>query len=277
MMNEQLGLVGKFNFAIKKAKLKMFHSNEYDILNNMLFLTYTMGKVGSMSIDKAIASRIFYRTNFHVHFLTANGLKKHKEFNQTDSGYELATIIEQARRSEPGRRLKVITVVRDPLSRDISDLFQNYKIYLGDHNDSGMGLQKMLNYFKQFDHAYGLEWLDEEIKGYLNIDVYAHLFDPAQGYQIIHDKNCDLLVFRLEDLNKMFEKAMLEFTGLPNWKLEKEVNTGEDKSYAELYSAFKKEVVISDEVIKKIYDSKFFKHFYTDSEKRGYIKKWTRS
>ncbi len=268
--------LNRIGCAVKKNLFILFNRNEYHLLNHNIFVAYTMGKVGSVTIEKAIAARVFYNPVFHLHFLSKEGLKKHKEFNKSNSGYELASDFETERNNNKQKRLKIITLVRDPISRDISDLFQNYRTYIPEQKRAEINLEQMIAYFKKFDHDYALEWFDVELGEYLGIDIYKYEFDKGKMYQIIKDTRFDLLIIRLEDLSKVFDIAMYEFTGTRNWRLLSEENNADDKFYAEVYSSFKKNVTIDNSILDKVYNSKYFNHFYSEAEKKKYIDKWKR-
>ena len=167
-------------YFFKKNFYVLFNRKEYLLLNNNIFIAYTMGKVGSITIEKAISQKVFYNKVFHVHFLSQPGLKAHKEFNKTDSGYKLAARFEAEWKNNKHKRLKVITLVREPVSRDISDLFENYYRYIPEQKETGIILDKMLDQFKKFDHPYALEWFDKELKTYLGVDIYAYDFNKPQ-------------------------------------------------------------------------------------------------
>jgi hypothetical protein len=268
------GSIHKTRRFIRKSAFRLIHPHEYRALSRNIFVTYTMGKVGSMTIERALNDRIFYQRSYHIHFLTPPGLRKHQEFNSTSEGYHLAAHFEKARKDNPEKRLKVITLVRDPLARDISDLFQNYEIYLPEQSSGAIVVQKMLDFFNGFDHAYGLSWMEEELGTYLELNVYDHPFDREKGFSIIREKAFDLLIIRLEDLSRVFAAAMHEFTGVGDWHLPPEVNNADSKFYASVYADFKKRVVISDELIHLLYDSPFFRHFYREEDKIKFVKKW---
>lgn len=276
MKNRIKNLIDEFFFLIRKTHFIIFNYKEYSILNKNIFITYTMGKVGSSSIESALKDRIFYNKIFHTHFLSSEGLKKHKEFNKTNSGYTLASKIELEIKKNPHKRIKYITLVRDPIARDISDLFENYYRYIPEQKEGGIDYTKMQQFFENFDHEYGLRWLDEELNVYLNIDIYNYPFEKSKGYQIIRTDKYDLLIFKLEKLKETFTEAMDEFTKIKDWSLKANVNTAEDKFYSDIYNKFKSEVEIKSDIKQKVYNSKFFNHFYSENEKEKMIGKWKR-
>ncbi|CAN5422868.1 putative capsular polysaccharide synthesis family protein [soil metagenome] len=262
---------------MKKIFFKLFNRKEFKILNNFIFNAYTMGKVGSVTIEKTIAKRVFYNKIFHLHFLSKEGLEKHKAFNKTEQGYSDAREFEVVRKNNPQKRVKIITLVRDPLARDISDLFQNFRVYMSVQQIKEVNVEQLLNRFKGFDHEYALQWFDDEFRNYLGVDIYGFEFNKKKGYQIIENLNCDVLIIRLENLTSVFSDAMQAFTGIGGWILSSEENSAENKAYSELYESFKKKVVIGKDVLDLLYNSKYYNHFYTQEEKAKSISKWART
>lgn len=53
-----------------------------------------------------------------------------------------------------------------------------------------------------------------------------------------------------------------------------QINLAESKVYNMAYQSFCKEVRVEQESFKKIVDSKFMKHFYSEQERQDYQKKW---
>lgn len=272
-----LNFVRLFKGFFLKMKYILTYPREYLISRNQIFIVYTMGKVGSVTVEEMLKRKLPFSKVFHTHFLTEKGVIEQMEFSKSDSGVILAQKIKEELNVNKMKRVKFITLVREPVSRDISDLFENYSSYFPGLQENGLNFDNLMNKFRSFDFNYTLEWLDRELKGYLGIDIFSYPFDKSSGYSVFHFKEFDLMILRLEDLSRVFEKSMTEFTGTGGWKLSKMANTAENKSYFEIYHKFKSNVKLERELLEKIYTSKYFRHFYTDSEAKEYFEKWVRS
>lgn len=260
---------------IRKILFKAAYPSLYRKLDDNIFLVYTMGKVGSITVQAGIEMKFPFNEVFHIHFLSPHGLQKHKEFNKTESGYKLAEKFDKERNKFAHKRLKVITLVREPIARDISDLFENYYRYIPGQLEAGIDFDKMIEHFKNFDHDYALNWFDDELKAYFDVDIYSVPFDKVSGYTIINAPNFDLLIMRLEDLSFAFDKAMTQFTGVNGWEIGPGENTAGDKFYSQMYKRFKEQVVIAPSVLSKVYNSKYFNHFYSPKDKERFFSKWS--
>ena len=76
--------------------------------------------------------------------------------------------------------------------------------------------------------------------------------------------------------NATYKQSFKEFLNLSNFSLSRE-NIGEKKWYADLYKQILKEITIPDTHLNKIYNSRYFKQFYSDSELNTFKKKWKNS
>lgn len=116
-------------------------------------------------------------------------------------------------------------------------------------------------------------WFDEQMKAVFHIDVFGHKFDQENGYSIIRDGNIELLLIKLERLNKL-EDVIGKFLNIGQFHLQSG-NVGGEKSYRFALQDYKKEFCISEELLKKVYkDDKCIKHFYTEQECQNLYEKW---
>ena len=186
--------------AIPK-KLRKFLSKYYQrykkfrFQDPFVYLVYSMGKVGSTSIYRSLKQRKPYSDVFHMHFLSENWLRNKlpKEHEIFHSNIKIGDDILKFVADNPKKRHKIITLVREPVMRSISDLFENWK--------------------HLYDNIDALEWFDTEFKEYLNIDIYELEFNKEKGYSIYNFEDFDLLCIQLEQLNDVMSEAMTAFIG----------------------------------------------------------------
>jgi hypothetical protein len=62
---------------------------------------------------------------------------------------------------------------------------------------------------------------------------------------------------------------------IPDFELQR-ANEGHRKAYADAYEAFKRQIVVPNEDLEQLLDSRFMHHFYTDAEIDRIYKKWRR-
>lgn len=265
---------------------------EWALMNNKNpILVYQMGKVGSSTVTKTL-KKALNTPVYHVHFLTDDGLKMQAEAFLKYRHHDLPVFVKQAQaikskiEQKTNNKWKIITLVRDPIARDISDLFQNFQRLLGEHLDSSGKIKdinkiiellqaKFANYNQESDFA--STWFDRELKTRFNVDVYDYPFDQEQGFSIINHHQADILVMRLENLNQSLNQACQEFLGIH--LTEQDIankNVSQDKQYFDDYKYVVKNIIIPRETCQKIYASKYVRHFYTQEMIDKFISKWSK-
>lgn len=205
-------------------------------------------------------------------------------------------------------KVKIITLVREPISKDIGHFFQKIDFSYPDvawmikgimEKDFQTSFYNYLSCVTPFDytednkkekfyskvlchidyigqrnpHGAFWGWFDEEIRENYGIDILSEPFDPEKGYSIIEKDNIQLMIIKLEKLNYL-EKVIGEFVDQPDFKLVN-VNEGEKKSYMYAYQQFKQEVILPQEYVDFYYkDNAYTNHFYSEEERNKYYEKW---
>lgn len=269
---------GKISFYFKQQLRYYFyiltHPVEFSRSKNSIYVIYNMGKVGSTTLFSTLWEKLPHSLLHHVHFMSKNGLKKREDFyanpDITKDDKALVQFIEK----NSHKKLKIITLVREPVSRDISDLFQSLPIYFPDKSSSEITVNDLTNQIKINNFEHTLSWFDDEFLEYLNFDIYAQSFDPAKGYEIYKQDKLEILVIRLEDLSKCYHTALKEFTGIDFPKL---VNTNltDEKDSAVLNKNLKKEFKMGRHKLEEVYASKYVRHFYSQEEINSFFNKYS--
>ncbi len=272
-------------------------------------LVYQMGKVGSSTLlaslraSPAVCERY---SIYHVHLLSAGGLQFMERY--------YAKARARIRRAPPPRRplrpehawlarwlrkrildsrnkhkWSVITMVREPIGRNVSSFFQNLELGLGYDYRSRLqseGKEAVVADVRRlFDENYldgraieridssPLTWFDSELKPIFGLDVFASQFPTRKGYQIYETERARVLLIRLEDLDRSHAEALKEFLQIDEFALVR-VNLGEAKEYSELYRAFLRDLTLPAEYIDELYESRYSRHFYTDREIEIFRGRW---
>jgi hypothetical protein len=268
--------------------VKSFKMFKYLSAEELIFI-YQMGKVGSTSIEGSLE-----KTNYiveHAHSLyepmTYSMFKKFNSIkfylpwyirlkHKITSGIIKRSIIKHK------RNLKVVSLVREPISRNISMFFQDLHIPIFDlavNNDTRLEEFSSSSVFHQLfinslNQNYGVDWFDLEFFKTFKVNVYDYNFNKDAGYSIINNGNVDIMIIKMEKLSDL-EKEVGDFLGLENFKLATN-NRGGQKWYGPLYEKFKKEFKPDENFIDNLYTTKYMKHFYTENEIADFKDKWLR-
>lgn len=221
--------------------------------NDEIILVYQPAKVGSSSVYKSIKDR--NRNVLHCHTLLEIG-------DSSDDLYRLLNL----------KSGKIISLVRDPVARRISEMWQG--IVYTQRYDVGVNFSGVEKWY--FDGEFWnseFEWFYQEMQAVFKIDVFEHPFDQEKGYSLIKQGNIELLLIKMEKLNEL-EDVIGEFLDIDGFQLSNE-NIGKRKAYRYALQSYKKNFTISREKLEEIYKkNKYVKHFYSEQERNELYEKW---
>lgn len=260
-----------------------------------LLMIHTMGKVGSTTIAASLRACGVRKATamYQPHFVSPEGMAFAERLSIEGVGSweklarkERRGLLrnrllnrELAKKRAAGERVKVITMVRDPVATNLSGLFHNHvwwpvELKAQCAETSPACLEALQSYFlDHYPHDVPETWFDMEVRSLYGIDVYAQPFDAERGYAIYRNEFADVLVLKLEKLNDCAPAAFRDFLGVPDFQLV-ESNTAEDKSYADLYKTFRRELALPADYVEQLYGSRYARHFYSEAELDAFRRKW---
>ena len=172
-------------------------------------------------------------------------------------------------------RWRVITLVRDPVSRAMSAAFarawtqeKDRLLQANDQSEREQIISTMIDSVEEFIFDVPSQWFDTELKSVFGIDVFSSPFeheDAVNGYKIYNSPHVDLLVLRLENLDRCYPQAFQEFMGLNDFTLVR-ANEGVNKDYQESYRSLVGEMKFPPAFLDKMYSMKYVRHFYKPEE-----------
>lgn len=245
------------------------------LFKKKLLIVYQMGKVGSSSVTKSLKLQGFLYV-YQIHrmnpYTMAKAMKKY--FDRKPLDFILGEILYE-KIIKKRKNIKIITLVREPISRNISDFFQSYKEFTGTkYSDANHSIEEIEDFFiNNYKHSEPLIWFDTEINQTLDIDVYEYLFPKDIGYLSIIKENIELLIIKVEIDDSIKEKAISEFLGIEDFKLVNS-NVAKEKEYGKTYRAFTQNINLPQSYLEILYNSEYMKHFYNDAEIESFKSKW---
>lgn len=253
-------------------------------------MIYQMAKVGSRSVlfSLELSYRRHRLPNVHIHHVhNLVDLDAHEERSKITGNAEEFQVIQQYKKlrqdydQAQDQHWNVISLVREPVARNAGAFFHKIDQCIPDWKkrwaEGTLSMDEVVQLFINANeiHHTSNEWFDVEFKSVLGIDVYAVPFQREIGYQFYANKpRVDLLLIRLEDLDRVADSVMEKFLGLRDFKLYPS-NIGDEKDYAEIYRTFKA-TPLPLSYVEKTYQAEFARHFYTDEELKAFTRKWTR-
>lgn len=241
------------------------------------FVVFTMGKVASTTVYRSLTP--VAAPVLKVHSVRSERLAVMEEsYRRTDPkalprhllhGWHLMD-----RPPTPDAPWTVITLVRDPIQRSVSDFF---------HSGSRMGrldteatAGRLARFVEREGIPRTLDWFERELEPVLGIDVLSHPFDPAIGHATVETPAARLLVLRQESLD-VAPAALGRFLGLDHDVVLDAYNVGAAKPYAAAYADATEQLRFDDHVLDLAYESTWAKHFYSPAERQALRARWGRS
>jgi hypothetical protein len=229
---------------------------------------YQMGKVASLSIYNSLKDH-----GFEVHH--AHGLNFPTDKKIPD-GFEQAISYGKALRKklfDSKIPLKIITITRDPVARNISAYFQNLVYFHKNINSRDENELPVLisTFIEKYEHDIPLTWFDREFGEVTGINIYDYEFPKEKGYLVINRGNIQVLIMNSELDDETKNSIIGEFVGFPDFKLERH-NVTSTKEYAE----FLRQIKLPNSYVENLLNSKYSKHFYGEHDLARFRKKWIR-
>jgi hypothetical protein len=261
-----------------------------------------MGKVGSTSILFSLQALNLEMPIYQVHVLSEQGIDKFEKMYWGDAPrffresllpetkhiFTSHFLRAQLNKSAASKRWKVVTLVRDPIARNVSEFFYSvdttkfdpylpdfYERYLTRSISTREIVERFIERFHENseDCNIPLRWFDVELKPVLGIDVYSRDFPKAKGCQFYEGHFADVLLLKLERVDEIVNDAFKEFLSIKKFKL-LTTNTANQKRYYSAYQDFLREVNLPIAYIDTIYNSKVVQHFYSAEEINAFRRKW---
>lgn len=236
---------------------------------------YTLGKSGSSSVNYTLMNRYPFRKIYHVHFLSDHWIRGIFPGTPHERNIHKAEDYFAYKAKHPDYKTKYIALVREPIGRDISGFFQNYRLMNLEINKENLESIRQQIYGRGHDLA--LNWFDTDFFNYTGFDIFNVPFDKEKGYQIYEiDKDTELLIIRTDKLSQVFIPSMKEYLKVEFPKLIN-FNVSSNKKDGDTIKALKNHYYEEEADLDKVYNSKFMKYFFTDQEIQTYRQKWTKN
>lgn len=253
-------------------------------------LIYTPPKTGSSTVHSYLKSAGLDRPLYKVHYLSPKNLEisaaKYRKENRAD-----APIVRRSKRlgraiaTDSNIEWTIITLTREPFSRAVSALFQTIDRRhpeLIDQNgevivDEAVELLKTELTLFDAESTRICRWFDEELRYVFGIDVYEHPFNHEAGFTIIRKDNVQILIVRLEDLNRCFRAAVRDLLSVELPPHISSKNLSKEKKLSDAYKLCRQRLRLPKNVCQEICDSQYVRHFYREPEREQMIRKYSQA
>lgn len=235
-------------------------------------VVYQMAKVGSTSIvDALLRSRL---PVFQVHRMSPShmervraarvslGWRVHPPNFSDRLGSELYRRVIQSRR--PAR---IITLVRDPIARNLSSYFEHLDdIWQTERAHERISLDELCKGFlARYTHHEPLTWFDDELFPVTGVNVFGTAF-PESGQIVIRGEHYDVLVLRSDLADHRKTVAVSSFLGLDIGPVAS-ANRTESKAKGKIYKMFRSRLRLPRSYVEELLESGYARHFFSDAER----------
>jgi len=253
-------------------------------------LVYQMSKVGSQSVVASLRGLAPGGPVFHVHFMEPGHLDDiRREFRRNAPGFPLPidhvrgrALGRAIRRLGPDRPYLVVTLVRDPVARAVSSLFQAPQMSRTPVLDAAgsIVLDRCVAAIEaeaasDDAFAYPERWFRRELLGFFGFDVFAHAFDREAGHALYEHGKLRVLVVRMEGMSHYLGEALARALRRDRPVPVTSANVRGDTAAAQAYRALKRRVRLPADRLRAIYDRPYTRHFYPEEMIERFIETWS--
>ncbi len=257
--------------------------------NDEVVAVYTMGKVASTSIAQSIKQSGI--SCYDVHSIAPD--RYLSVLRNIGTNPDLVAKAEQRRRFfrrrtsdrlfvVPGhlidslavmqavidkRPIKFISLIREPISRNISAVFQNLPKRLLQQPD------EVLQRLRRYSIRLPDDWFERDFRSVTGIDALSMEHDRSADHFRLSSGRFDVVIMKMDVPDSRKSTILSEFLGRP---IEiTRANEARDKGYYEMYkSLLASPSAIREDFVQECLNLKYFKAFFSDEERRAVAEKF---
>ncbi|MFD0987443.1 putative capsular polysaccharide synthesis family protein [Methyloligella solikamskensis] len=249
---------------------------------------YTMGKVASTSVSSSILAHGIPCADVHrleptriVERLTPIVLRKRQPrtlaghvaalFSKLDGSVRLPKHLTEAfevlQQIRARKRFKIISLIREPVSRNISAVFQNMSPRLAGDEDA------ILEALRKYHVSTPDRWFTRDFNPVTGIDVFAEEHDRSADHFRFSKGQFDVVIIKTSATDERKSEIISDFLGTPI-ALHR-ANEAKNKWYRETYERLVAAPnQIRDAYIEECFQLKYFRAFFSDEERQAVADKF---
>lgn len=231
-------------------------------------IVYSMGKVGSSTVSQSLRTAGLQCLDVHVLGESRIVAALSKAFKDPDTDIipeHLADSIFAHNAIRRQERVRMISLIRNPIARNISAVFQNLPERLAD--DRGEIMKRLRSYsVRTPDH-----WFKNEFIPVTGVDVFHKKIDSAADHFRFSNGKFDILLIKLETSDARISRLISDF-------VEADIElTRANEASGKWYGPIYREIIANPECIRGGYveecaNLKYFRTFYLEGERSGFVR-----
>lgn len=252
-------MIDLYRWLRKLLNISPYPDIDKDPAKELPILVYQMGKVGSRSIIESLR-KVPSLDVFHVHRI---GIDIHPNlYHRVIAGKE---------------RVKIISMVRDPITRNISSYFHLLDNHFKTRDaHTRYSMEEITRYFFEYiktDVEDAIGWFDTEFKVVTGVDIYQYDFPRDRKWATIEADPFEVLILRVDLEDEKKAEIIADFLHIETLELARS-NIGDSRSNGAEYKNFVNTIKLPDYYLDRNLDSSFTRHFYSAEEIQAMHERW---
>lgn len=263
-----------------KRRIQQWCALHRNLFGVVPVIIHQMAKVGSTAVFAAVSDSGL--PVWQVHRMDAVHLKRmraqRRAYGWADMPvppHDLLGLRIRRKLLDRGGRAQLITLVRDPIARNLSSYFEHLDtIWHTTDAHVQVPMEGLIRGFhERFPHDEPLTWFDDEMLAATGIDVYASPF-PAMGHVTLRRGKLDLIILKNELSDSIKTAALRDFLGQREMHL-RSANRTADKAKGAVYRRFVETIRFDPAFVDRMLDSRYTRHFYSPQEIEAMRQRYT--
>ncbi|MDA9976162.1 hypothetical protein N9F34_05065 [Alphaproteobacteria bacterium] len=245
-----------------------------DFYPEKIVLVFSKGLTGTSQIIFSLMSKQNHNLAFGSHGGQRYGSRWNEKIKLTRSAFATHAFDFG---KEYSNNLKVITLIRDPMSQMFSQFMyfnkgKNFSVKKGRgkllvnlvESENYEILNKMFSKFTEQQKS--VDFFDSIFIPCTGFNIYDHNINLSNGYAVLNSGAFELIIGRTERINETFPKMLSKRFGVGLLPLSERKILEAGSSHLDFYKKYRGNICIKKEVFHEIYDTKWVKHFFSQSE-----------
>lgn len=233
-------------------------------MDKQLVLVLTMGRVGSSAVYHSLKELPSLKV-FHIHHITQRTLEARAPDGIEAAGRNVRDGFEaRAALSNSEGAVKVVTLVRDAIERNMSTMFARFQRGR-DQEDMEAVIdndEAMAKLWSRFDTSLPFTWFDDELLTEFGIDVYESHFPHSRGLDRLRNGRYDALIMRSDITNDAKSEALSDFVDATVDVEMSNRKTQPGGGLRSTYERFMSTAPLDADTIRDIGRSRYMQHFF---------------
>lgn len=258
-----------FFFSLFPKQYQTYIKKKQGPFRNHPVIIYSNGKSGTSSLHKSLVEQ-GVSPCLHCHHLLPENVKKSVKFPKNGPKAIASAFV------LPYDSVDIITLIINPLERFISGFFHAY--FKTKRSPAETKTNNLIFELEKMYYEKGsADWFNVELKPFTGFDIYQTDFQPHKGFSVNNYNKYKILALKIEQEDYLKEEQIKSFLNINKFKFKKLGHVGNKSNYSKIYSRFKNECSLPEEMVNELTTNSFSSFFYSNTEIKHIRNKWIKA